>query len=59
MTVHELLEQLEEKRRLYPCIDDYTLATLALTVQDHNYAFSLQNKVTIDHTTAIVVIEPL
>ena len=57
MTVRDLLELIEEKRELFPTLDDYSLATVTQTIEEYSDSFTLNNKVIFNHALGIVIIE--
>ena len=55
MIVRELLELIEEKRKLYPGIDDYRVATL-IQSELYHCDISSDSRVVINHQIGLVVI---
>ena len=57
MTIRTLLEIIDEKRELFPALDDYSLATVTQTIEEYSDSFTLNNKVVFNHALGIVIIE--
>ena len=57
MTVRELLELIEQAKKLYPMVLDYNLAVVSQTIQEYDDYFTTHVEVRINHYAGIVVIE--
>ena len=56
MTVRELLELIEQAKKLYPIVLDYNLAVVSQTIQEYDNYFTLWVEVRISHSNGIVII---
>ena len=57
MTVRELLELIEQAKKLYPMVLGYNLAVVSQTIKEYDDYFTLNVEVRIIHSKGIVIIE--